>query len=114
MTCDRALLVGIGGDQPRLDRQAFATNQTGRNARLDDPFKHAAKNISLAEALVAGARERRMIRDSVLDPELAEPTIGEVHLYFTADQSLRADRKDIPYDQHPDHQFRINRRATHQ
>ena len=54
-----------------------------------------------------------MIRDSILDTELAEPAIGEVHLHFTTDQSLRADRKDIPHDQHPDHQFRIDRRATH-
>ena len=100
-------------NQARIDGKAFATNQTGRNARLDDPFEHAAENISLAEALVAGARERRMIRDSVLDTELAEPAIGEVHLHFTADQPLRADRKDIPHDQHPDHQFRIDRRATH-
>src|SRR6478752_3420141 len=36
-----------------------------------------------------------------------------LHLHFTTDQSFRADRKDITYDQHPDHQFRINRRATH-
>src|SRR6267142_3812470 len=54
-----------------------------------------------------------MIRDSILDTELAEPTIGEVHLHFTTDQSFRADRKDIPDDQHPDHQFRIDRRTTH-
>src|SRR5918994_366355 len=53
-----------------------------------------------------------MIRDSILDAELAEPTIGKVHLHLTADQPLRADRKDIPYDQHPDHQLRIDRRAT--
>jgi hypothetical protein len=25
---------------------------------------------------------------------------------------VAADRKDIPYDQHPDHQFRIDRRAA--
>src|SRR6202022_4613491 len=54
-----------------------------------------------------------MIRDSILDAELAEPAIGEVHLHFTVDQSLRADRKDITHDQHPDHQLRIDRRATH-
>src|SRR5512136_2473685 len=54
-----------------------------------------------------------MIRDSVFDTELAEPPIGEVHLHFTTDQPLRTDRKDIPHDQHPDHQFRIDRRATH-
>src|ERR1700749_4473470 len=54
-----------------------------------------------------------MIRDSVLDTELAEPPIGEGHLHFTAEQPLRADREDIPHDQHPDHQLWIDRRATH-
>src|ERR1700743_990236 len=54
-----------------------------------------------------------MIRDSVLDTELAEPPIGEVHLHFTAEQPLRADREDIPHDQHPDHQLWIDRWATH-
>src|ERR1700684_2650194 len=54
-----------------------------------------------------------MVRDGIFDAKLAEPAIGEVHLHFTADQSLRADRKDIPHDQHPDHQLRINRQATH-
>src|SRR6476469_5516689 len=113
LTRDRALLVGICLDQARVYRKTFATNQTGRNARLDDTFEYATKDISLAEALIAGPRERRMIRDSILDTELAEPAIGEVHLHFTAEQPLRADRKDIPYDQHPDHQLRIDRRATH-
>jgi hypothetical protein len=32
----------------------------------------------------------------------------KIHLHFTTDQSLRTNRKDITYDQHPDHQFRIN------
>src|ERR1700731_3102554 len=54
-----------------------------------------------------------MARDGVFDAEFAEPAIGEVHLYLTTDQPLRADRKDIPHDQHPDHQLRIDRRATH-
>ena len=91
----------------------FATNETGRNARLDDTLRHAAKDIPLAKTFVPGTRERRMIRYSILDTELAEPAIGEVHLHFTTDQSLRADRKDITYDQHPDHQFWIDRRTTH-
>jgi hypothetical protein len=45
--------------------------------------------------------------------ELAEPAIGEIHLHYTADQPLRTDRKDIFHDQHPDRQFRIDRRTTH-
>src|ERR1700733_11364229 len=50
-----------------------------------------------------------MVRDGVFDAEFAEPAIGEVHLYLTTDQPFRADRNH----QHPDHQLRINRRATH-
>src|SRR5664280_3329486 len=79
LTRDRALLVGVGRNQAGIDCEAFATNQTGRDTRLDNPLKHAAKNLSLAEALIAGSRERRMIRDSILDTELAEHTIGPVH-----------------------------------
>src|SRR5437764_9120026 len=54
-----------------------------------------------------------MIWDRMLNAELAEPAIREVHLNFATDQPLRADREDISHDQHPDHQFRINRRQTH-
>jgi hypothetical protein len=57
------LLVGICLDQARVDYKALAANQTGRNARLDNPLEHTA----LAEALVAGTRKRRMIRDSIFD-----------------------------------------------
>ena len=51
-----------------------------------------------------------MIRDSVSIPSLQEPpaTGKGFHLHFTADQPLKTDRKNISYDQHPDHQFRID------
>src|SRR5882724_4957263 len=42
-----------------------------------------------------------------------KPYLVAKNLHFTADQSFRADRKDISHDQHPDHQFRIDRRPTH-
>jgi hypothetical protein len=108
------LLIGIGLDQARIDREAFATHKAGRNARLDDPLEQPAKNIPFTKTFVPGARECRMIRDRILDTEPAEPTIGKVHLNFTADQPLRTDRKDISHDQHPDHQFRIDRWTTHE
>src|SRR5881394_3202690 len=54
-----------------------------------------------------------MIWDRMLNAELAEPAIREVHLNFATDQPLRADREDISHHQHPDHQFRIDRRPTH-
>src|SRR3981081_2384850 len=101
LTRDRALLIGIGLDQARIDCKAFPANKTGRDASVDDPLEHATKNVALAKALVAGTRKRRMIRDGILNTELAEPPIGEVHLNFTTDQPFRTDRKDISHDEHP-------------
>jgi hypothetical protein len=51
-----------------------------------------------------------MIRDLVLDAEPAKPAIGQIDLHFSADASLRADRKHIADDEHPDHEHRIDRR----
>jgi hypothetical protein len=42
-------------NQARIDRKSFAANQTGSNARLDDPLEHTAEDLSLAETLVPGA-----------------------------------------------------------
>ena len=70
LTCDRALLIGIGLDQARIDCKTFTTNQTSRDARLDNPFEHAAENIPFTKTLVPGARERRMIRIASSIPNL--------------------------------------------
>jgi hypothetical protein len=59
LTFDRALLVGIGRNEARINCKAFTTKQIGRNARLDDPLEDATKNISLAKTLVAGTRACR-------------------------------------------------------
>jgi hypothetical protein len=48
-----------------------------------------------------------MIRDLVLD---REPT--KVHLHLTAQRALRTDRKHVVDNEHPEHQHRIDRRAT--
>jgi len=92
------LLVGVGLDRARIDCKTFAASQTGCNASLDDALKHAAKNLSLTEALIVGTRKHRMIGDSVLDAEPAEPAVGKVHLHFTAEQPFRTDRKNISRD----------------
>src|SRR5262245_20353416 len=74
-------------------------------------LEHPPENSTLAEPLVAGTRERRVIRDFVLDAQATELTIGQVHLHLTAKQSLRADGEDIAHDQHADYEYWINRRA---
>ena len=57
---------------------ACRTSREFINHHLDDPLEQATKNVSLAETLVPGARECRMIQDSILDTELSEPATGEV------------------------------------
>ena len=53
-----------------------------------------------------------MIGDLVLDAEPAKPAIGQIDLHLSADAPLRADRKHVADDEHPDHQHRIDRRST--
>ena len=48
-----------------------------------------------------------MIRDLVLDAQAAEPAIGQVDFDLPTQGSLRADRKYVANDQHPQHQHRI-------
>ena len=109
---DRTLLVGVRRNQARIDRKPFAANQTGPDARADDTLEHTAKNIAVAEAVIAGTRERRVVGDLVLDAELAEPAVCEVHLHLTAKRPLRADGEHVTDDEHPDHEHRIDRGAA--
>ena len=106
---DRALLVGVSLDQAGIHGKSLSANEIGRNTRPDHTLKYPAKDVAVAETLIACSRERRMIRDLVLYAELAEPAIGEVHLQLATQQPLGTQAKDIADDQHPDHQHRINR-----
>jgi hypothetical protein len=51
----RAMLVGVGLDEARIDSKAFTTDEAGRDACPDYTLKHAAENIAVAEPLVARA-----------------------------------------------------------
>lgn len=108
----RAALVGVSCDQARIDGKAFATDQTCPDAGSDNAFEHLAENVVLTEALVACAREGRMIGDPVFDAEAAELAISEIELNLAAQRAFRTDREHVPKNEHPDHQFRIDRRPS--
>src|SRR4029453_19206427 len=109
---DRALAVGIGFDQARVHGKAFTTDQASFDARGHDALEHAPEDIALAEAFVAGPRECRVIRDGVLQAHLAKQAIRRVDLNLPADLPLRPDGEHIAVDEHPDHQYRVDRRPT--
>ena len=110
---DRPLLVGVRHNQAGIDCEAVAADQACRQARLDDTLEHMAEEIAIAEPLVAGTRERRMVGDLGLDAQTAEPAIGQVHLHLAAQRPFRADREHVADEEHPDHEHRIDRRTAH-
>src|SRR6266852_6339925 len=109
---NRTLLVGVRHNQARIDREPFTADQPGRNTCLNDTLEDLAENVALTKALMTGTRQHRMIRDLVLDAQAAEPAVRQVDLNLTTEQPLRADGKNVADDEHPDHQYRVNRRAA--
>ena len=67
-----------------IDRKPFAADQTSRDARLHHALEHAPEDIAVAEALVPGTRERRVVGDRVFDAQAIEPAVSEVHLHLPA------------------------------
>jgi len=72
-----------------------------------------AQQIAVAETAVPIFRESRMVRHRAVEPEPAEPAVGEVQVDLLAQPPVRADAEAVADDQHPDQQLRIDRRPTH-
>jgi len=53
-----------------------------------------------------------VVRDLVIQIELAKPAVGQVQLYFLTQLAFRADAIAVAHDEHPDHQLGVDRRAA--
>src|SRR6185312_12736037 len=80
-----------------------------RTAARRRPSQYDELESAPTEPFVAGPGESRVIRDRVLQAELAEPAIDQINLDLPTQLALGADREGIAYDEHPDHQFRVDR-----
>ena len=78
--------------------------------RRDHRLEQAAQQVAVAEAAVPVLGEGRVVGHVAVEPEPAEPAIGQVQMNFVAEPPLRADAEAVADDQHPDHQLRIDRR----
>ena len=54
-----------------------------------------------------------MVRHGAVQAQPAEPAIGQVEVDLLAEPALRADAETIAYQQHPDHQLRVDRGPAH-
>lgn len=52
-----------------------------------------------------------MVRHIAIQPQATKPSIGQIKVDFLAQATLGTDAEAITYDQHSDHQLRIDRGA---
>ena len=52
------------------------------------------------------------MRERVVEIELAEPAVGQMQFNFLAEAALRENAVAVAHEQHPDHEFGINRRSS--
>jgi hypothetical protein len=87
--------------------KGFAPYEPFRHAARDHGLEKLAQQIALAETAMAVLGKRRMIGNVAVETQEAEPAIVEVNLL--AKPPLGANAEAVADDQHPDHQFRIDR-----
>ncbi len=109
---DMILPVGVGANDACVSGEAFAADEAFIHAGLDRALEHAAQNVSVAEAAVAVLRESGVIRDRIFETQSAKPAVRQIEAHLFTQTPLGADGVAIANQQHPDHQFWINRRPA--
>jgi hypothetical protein len=109
---DPLLPIGIGFDQARIDRESFSTNQPLLDTATQYALEHATKEVALPEPAMPVLGERRVIRYRSIQTEPTEPPVGQVEVDLITQPPLRSNAEAVTDQEHPDHQFGINRRST--
>jgi hypothetical protein len=71
--------------QSRINPKRSPTDQPSGNAGFDDALENLPEHVALTETLMTGSRERRMVRDLVLDRQPAKPGPAKSALKSEAD-----------------------------
>ena len=76
-----------------------------RSVRAALGLESASCAVVLAEAAVPVLGEGRMVGNIAVEPEAAEPAVGQIEVDLLAQAPLGADAEAVAHDQHPDHQL---------
>src|SRR5471032_2027859 len=106
------IAAGIGLDDAGINSEAFALNKTRVHASPHHRLENLPEYVAVAEPPVTIDRERRVVRHLVIKTKTAEPSISEVQRNLLAQSPLEADAIAVANNQHPKHEFRINRGPT--
>jgi hypothetical protein len=99
----------VGHDHAGVDGEGFASHKPFLNAPRDHGLKQLTQEIALAEPAVTVLGKGRMVRHIAVQPQAAEPAVGQIEVDLPAQPPLRANAEAIADDQHPDHQLGIDR-----
>src|ERR1700722_12197816 len=102
----------VSHDYTGVDRESLASHDPFFHAARHHGLEQLAQEIALAEAAVAVLGKRRMIRDVAIEPQATEPAISQIEVELLAQPPLGANAEAVADNLHPDHQLRIDRRAT--
>jgi hypothetical protein len=94
---------GVRCDQAGIDGEPFAADKPFGHAASHDGLEQVAQNIAVAESAMTVAREGRMIGYSAIEPQAAEPAVGQVQMDLFTQAPFGPDAPAVPNDKHPDH-----------
>ena len=98
---NRPLLVGVGHDQARIHREAFATDKTLAQAPQHHRLEQMPQDIALPEPAMTVAREGGVVRHPAVKSQATKPAIGQIEMDFIAQPPFGSDAHAVPDNQHP-------------
>src|SRR3989304_3400147 len=106
------IAAGVGLVHTGVGGKSLALHEAHRHRSPNHAFEDVAQDIAIPEATQAVERERRVMRDLVVEVELAEPAVREVQLNFLSEPALRQNAIAIADDEAPDRLLGINGRPA--
>jgi len=104
--------TSIRFDHARIHGEALPANKASIHATPHHSLEDMAEDVALAEPTMTVLSEGGVVGNQIFEAKTTEPAIGEVQRHVFAEPTLGADAETVSNDEHPHHQFRVDRWAA--